>query len=97
MCNMGKMAFDVECVKRCLTEHGKVFTVRSYCLDNANVQVEGVGTCRRIRGFEVRNKSDIADKKFVNLSGFDSVDTWWGKICGFVGNRRKWIYLVKKL
>ncbi len=91
---MRKMRFDVECVKECLKKKGKVFTVRSYCLDNDNVFVDGVGWCRRIRGFEVTKKEDI--RKFVKLSGFNSVDEWWDKILEFTSNKRKWIYLVKK-
>jgi len=89
------MRFDLENVKNCLRYKGKVFTVRSYCLENYNVSVEGIGKCRRIRGFEVKNKDQI--KKFVKLSGFDTLNAWWKAIEGFCGDKRKWIYLVKKL
>ncbi|MBC8522197.1 MAG: hypothetical protein H8D26_09490 [Methanomicrobia archaeon] len=89
------MRFDLENVKKCLTEKGKVFTVRSYCLENYTVSIEGIGKCRRIRGFEVKNKDQI--KKFVKLSGFNNVNDWWKAIDAFCGDKRKWIYLVKKL
>ena len=92
---MGRMRFDVTCVKQCLIANGKVFTVRSYCLPNANVYVDGVGICRRIRSFEVKQKSDL--EQFVKLSGFSSVEEWWKKVCEFYGNKRKWLYLVKRL
>jgi hypothetical protein len=92
---MNKMRFDVKCVKECLKVKGKVFSVRSYCLENCEVFVEGVGICRRIRGFEVKRKEEL--ERFVKLSGFESVDEWWNKICEFCGGKRKWVYVVKRV
>lgn len=92
---MGNMRFDVKVVKDCLRNKGVVFSVRSYCLENCEVMVDGVGICRRIKGFEVECKDDI--KRYVKLSGFTSVDEWWDKIEGFTKGRRKWMYMVKRL
>jgi hypothetical protein len=69
--------------------------VRSYCLDNCGVLIEDIGVCRRIRGFEVKRKEEL--ERFVKLSGFESVDEWWKKICEFCGGKRKWVYVVKRL
>jgi hypothetical protein len=92
---MNKMRFDVRCVKECLRVKGKVFSVRSYCLENTEVFVEGVGICRRIRGFEVKGKEEL--ERFVKLSGFESVDDWWNKVDEFCGGKRKWVYVVKRM
>jgi hypothetical protein len=90
---MARMRFDLDNVKDCLVEHGKVFTVRSYWLVNQDVHVEGVGMCRRIRGFEVHSKEDL--KRFVKFSGFESVNDWWEAIGSFIGRKRKFMYIVK--
>ena len=90
---MGKMSFYVDCVRNCLIDNGVVFSVRGYNLENADVQVDGVGTCRRMRGFEVKSKNDLV--KYVKRSGFNSVDAWWGAIEGFCAGKRKWMYMVK--
>jgi len=90
---MGKMSFFVDCVRDCLIDNGVVFSVRSYDLANADVQVEGVGICRRMRGFEVLDKQDL--RKYVKLSGFNNIDDWWIAIEKFCAGKRKWMYLVK--
>jgi len=92
---MRKMRFDVKVVKKCLVDYGVVFSVRSYCLDNEFVEVDGVGICKRIRGFEVKSKDDLV--KYVKRSGFESVDEWWNVIEGFCKGKRKWMYLVKRV
>jgi hypothetical protein len=92
---MNKMRFDVKCVKECLKVKGKVFSVRSYCLENTEVLVEDVGICRRIRGFEVKRKEEL--ERFVKLSGFNDVEEWWRKIDEFCGGKRKWMYVVKRV
>lgn len=92
---MKAMKFDVECVRRCLVESGVVYTVRGYEMKDGLVLVDGVGVCRRKRLGEVVRKEDL--EKFVELSGFASVEEWWKKIEGFIwrGERRKWLYEVK--
>lgn len=90
------MQFNVKSVFNCLAKSGKVFTVRSYWLKNANVFVDGVGLCRRIRGHEIKDKSELYH--YVGLSGFKNIDDWWEKIVKFTpGKKKKYIYLVKKL
>ena len=90
---MRNMSFDVDVVRNCLIENGCVFSVRSYCLENENVKVEGVGVCRRINGFEVKSKDDLV--KYVKRSGFESVDDWWNVIERVCRGKRKWMYMVK--
>jgi len=90
---MGKMSFLVDCVKDCLIDNGVVFSVRSYNLENADVQVDGVGMCRRMRGFEVTSKEQL--RKYLKRSGFDSIDAWWVAIEQFCAGKRKWMYMVK--
>ena len=88
-----RMRFDLANVKNCLRDNRRVFSVRSYCLDNCVVEVEGIGLCKRIRGFEVKCKEDLI--KYVGLSGFDSIEEWWYKVELFCKGKRKWIYKVK--
>ena len=95
MCKMGRMSFVVECVKNCLEERGCVFSVRSYNLENANVEVDDIGMCRRMRGFEVKSKNDLV--KYVRLSGFSNVEDWWVAIEQFCRGKRKWMYMVKRV
>jgi hypothetical protein len=92
---MGKMSFEVKCVRECLVRNGRVFSVRSYCLEGRGyrfVEVDGVGRCWRELVGEVKGKEDLV--KFVEFSGFDNVDDWWEKIVGFCGDRKKWLYKV---
>jgi hypothetical protein len=90
-----EMEFSVPCVRQCLLRQGRVFTVRSYCLEGRFyrlVSVDGVGLCWRELVGEARCKDDLLP--FVELSGFTSVDDWWQKIVGFCGDRPKWLYKV---
>ena len=92
---VGKMGFDVKCVKDCLVKRGKVFTVRSYLLEGINyrfVMVDGVGLCWRELVGEIKGKEDLV--KYLDLSGFENVDLWWEKIVGFCGGKKKWLYFV---
>lgn len=92
---MRKMEFAVGCVRECLCREGRVFTVRSYCLEGRFyriVQVDGVGLCWRELVGEVTCKEDLL--KFVELSGFSTVDEWWNKIVSFCGGKQKWLYKV---
>lgn len=93
---MGKMRFDVKCVKACLVEKGKVFTVRAWgdYAKESIVEVEGVGKCKKIRIGVVKCKDDIA--RYVNLSGFGSVDEWWNKVLSF-GAQEGFLFLVVRL
>ncbi len=93
---MSKMKFDVNCVKECLVNNGRVFTVRSwesYCQESY-VDVDGVGKCRKIRISKVSQKEDIAP--YVRLSGFDSVDEWWNKVRAF-GAQEGFLFLVVRV
>ena len=94
---MRKMEFAVGCVVECLRRQGRVFTVRSYCLEGSFyrvVYVDGIGLCWRELVGEVKCKEDLLS--FLQFSGFNSVDEWWEKIVSFCGNREKWLYKVCK-
>lgn len=94
---MRKMEFAVGCVRECLRREGRVFTVRSYCLEGRFyrfVTVDGIGLCWRELVCQVTCKEDLL--KFVHLSGFNSVDEWWNKIVSFCGDKQKWLYKVYK-
>ncbi len=93
---MKNMKFDVQCVRDCLVANGRVFTVRkwkSYEVESF-VEVSGVGECRKVRIGAVRGMSDIA--RYVKLSGFATVEEWWGKVASF-GACAGWLYLVTVL
>ncbi len=93
---MATMRFDVKCVRECLISAGRVFTVRSwrgYAVESF-VDVEGVGKCKKIRIGEISRKEDIA--RYVNLSGFGSVDEWWQKIEAF-GAQKGFLFLVVRV
>ncbi len=94
---MVKMKFDVECVRNCLLENGRVFTVRSWqgCLEvESIVEVPNVGMCKKIRIGKIKSKNDIA--RYVKLSGFDNVDAWMDKINKFHACPG-WLFLVVKI
>ena len=92
---MGKMEFAVGCVRECLRREGRVFTVRSYCLEGRFyrfVHVDGIGLCWRELVREITCKEDLS--QFIQFSGFTTVDEWWNKIVGFCGDDRKWLYKI---
>lgn len=101
---MTKMAFSVECVRKCLIDNGRVFTVRGYNYDNDTakfdkawttvVEVEGVGICERILVDEITKERDLTD--YVEFSGFKNTADWWKTIRGFVRDesRSLWLYEV---
>ena len=85
------MNFNVDCVRNCLESNGVVFTVRSYFYSNENSEFNN----RKLKRFlikEVYQKTDLND--FVKLSGFESVEDWWGKIEMFCKNKKKYLYLA---
>lgn len=90
---MKEMRFDVNCVKECLKNNGKVFTVRkwkSYEVEGF-VEVKGIGECKKVRICEVKCKNDI--ERYVKLSGFANMIDWWNKVEMF-GAGNGWLYLV---
>jgi hypothetical protein len=92
---MSKMEFAVGCVRECLLRQGRVFTVRSYLVEGRFgriVAVDGIGLCWRELVGQVNCKDDLA--KFVEFSGFTSVDDWWNKVVQFCGSKDKWLYKV---
>ena len=89
----GKMRFDVECVKNMLKEVGVVFTVRSYCLEDCRVDVDGVGICRRSLIGEVKYVKDL--EVCACLSGFDDVRSWVEVIRKMYNGKRKYLYVVE--
>jgi len=94
---MNTMRFDVECVRKCLIENGRAFTVRAWqggCEIESIVEVPGVGRCKKIRIGRVKSKSDIA--RYIKLSGFDNVDLWMDKINKFHACPG-WLFLVVKI
>ena len=90
------MRFDVKCVKDCLVNNGRVFTVRFWegYGQESYVDVDGVGMCRKIRISRVSCKEDIAC--YVKLSGFASVDEWWNKVLSF-GAREGFLFMVVRV
>lgn len=90
---MNKMKFDVKCVKDCLVNKGRVFTVRSWSgsAQESVVEVDNVSTCNKYRIGKISCKNDIAG--YVKLSGFDNVDEWWNAISKF-GANNGYLFLV---
>jgi hypothetical protein len=93
---MPSMRFDVKCVKDCLVNNGRVFTVRSWdgYAQESLVDVDDVGKCKKIRIAKISHKDDIA--RYVKLSGFNNVDEWWNKILSF-GASSGYLFLVVKV
>jgi len=93
---MYTMRFDVTCVRECLMNNGRVFTVRTW--DGSGVEtmvnVPGVGQCKKVRIMKVSKKEDIA--RYIGLSGFDNLDAWW-KVINSFGAGNGWLFLVAKV
>lgn len=88
-----KMRFDVHCVRQCLFDNRKVYTVRSYNTADGIVDVSQVGLCRRRNLGEVTSKEDLSN--YLSLIGFATLDEWWAAICRFIkGDKQKWLYEV---
>lgn len=88
-----KMRFDVRQVRDCLVEQRKVYTVRSYNASDGEVEVSQVGLCRRRNLGEVSSREELSD--YVALSGFNTLDEWWGAILRFIKDGKpKWLYEV---
>lgn len=91
---MATMKFDVKCVRECLVDNGRVFTVRSWNAEFAKecmVLVPGVGTCKKIRIGRVGGMKDI--ERYTRMSGFGTVEEWWTKVKSF-GAEKGWLFLV---
>jgi hypothetical protein len=90
---MNRMRFDVRCVKDCLKNNGRVFTVRSWggIAQESVVEVEGLGTCNKYRIGKVSGIESV--KRYVKLSGFSNVESWWDAI-GRFGACNGYIFLI---
>lgn len=88
-----EMAFLPE-LRQFLRSHGEIYTVRKYTVVEKDVEVPGVGVCRRIPVMDIADKSQL--EPYVGLSGFLTVQTWWSKILEFVPylDDRKFLYHV---
>ncbi len=73
-----------------------VYTVRSWkgYKESSKVEVDGVGSCTKKRVLRVTKKDDLA--RYLSLSGFDSIDNWWTKICCF-GACDGWLFEVRAI
>lgn len=69
-------------LKEFLLSNGEVYTVRKYKMVEKEVEVEGVGTCRRIPLGEITDKGQLLSH--VPLSGFPTLQAWWNKIQQFI-------------
>lgn len=76
-----------------LRSHGLIYTVRKYRMSEADVKVEGVGTCHRKPCGTIDKESDLIP--FVELSGFQTTQDWWNKIEHFIPNSSDAKYLYK--
>lgn len=88
---MQNMQFLPE-LRKFLKEKGIIYTVRGYDMSYKEVQVEGVGTC-------IRKPLGLAEdlSKYVELSGFKTVEEWRKKINMFIPRGKKaWLYEVRK-
>jgi hypothetical protein len=92
---MKKMRFDVECVKNMLNEIGVVFTVRSYCLEDCEVEVDEVGICGRKLIGEVKKIEDL--EEVCEFSGFENCKEWVKVILRMYKGKSKYLYLVEKV
>ena len=102
------MEFKVPCVKNFLKENGKVYTVRSFLMEDKEVFVEGIGLCKRTR---IESNTSINDKPigkadlylywkdcgFKGDNKFDVVNKWWQTIEKFCKGKPKYLYLVVKV
>ena len=78
-----------------LREHGEIYTVRAYAYGRPDCNVVGVGPCRR-ELIAVSNVRDLAQNRYVALSGFDTVLEWREAISKFIkGNKTAFLYKVE--
>jgi len=63
-----------------LKEHEYIYTIRKfrYSLTDNLVDIDGVGTCERVHIRQINRKEDL--EKYVDRSGFNTLDAWWKKI-----------------
>lgn len=72
-----------------LKEHSYIYTVRKFYYSSPDdlVEVEGVGTCKRVYISQINNKEALIG--YIYASGFKSVGDWWKEIKrlnrGYVG------------
>lgn len=69
-------------LKDFLCEKKEIYTVRKYKMDERDVEIVGVGICRRIPLGEVTDKAQLL--KYTPLSGFPTLQDWWNKIQQFI-------------
>lgn len=82
-------------LKDFLREKKEIYTVRKYKMDEREVEVVGVGICKRIPLGEVTGKMQLL--KYTPLSGFSRLQDWWDKIQQFIPylDDKMYLYHVK--
>lgn len=81
---MNNMSFNVLCVRQCLLDFGKVYTVRTWKgipEGEDIVMVPGVGKCTKTYWKKVSCIEDI--ERYVEFSGFPDAKAWFSKIQEF--------------
>lgn len=93
---MATMTFLVKPVRDHLSQHGIVYTIRSYQVKwLSDVMVPLVGRCRREYIGEVLSPVELIP--YVNHSGFATVAEWYAKADSeFIHGRKMYLYKVIK-
>ena len=76
-----------------LSEKGSIYTVRRFRYQLTEVDVEGVGRCKRTLIRYISSKEQLSD--YVVQSGFNSVEQWWKAIQTFIpAGGDMWLFKV---
>ena len=81
-------------LKDFLREKGEIYTVRKYKMDEREVEIEGVGICRRIPRGIITNRKQL--EPYYTLSGFPTLEAWCDKILELIPSDEdiKYLYHV---
>lgn len=78
-------------LKEFLQERREIYTVRKYKMEERDVEVVGVGLCRRIPLGIITSKEQL--EKYYPYSGFPTLQAWWNKIQQFIPYADETMYL----
>jgi len=84
-------------LKDFLRENGEIYTVRKYKMDEREVEIIGVGTCKRIPVGIITNREQL--EPYVSKSGFSKLEDWVDRILYYIPNKddTKYLYHVVRL
>lgn len=74
-------------LKEFLLKNKKIYTVRKYLMQEADVYISGLGYYHRK---PIGIVSSLSLSRYVKESGFDTVEDWIKMIMHFIGNDINW-------